>query len=279
MRTDSATDRITSLFDVLFVFIGICILSASSVNTDDGGNWAVKDDDGTYCMKMKAKITLLLNYIDDDKKTMRDIPVNVPRTATSDGSSCDLVEVHIKNDEIIPMQILRLTFDKEKHPGWYVEFYFTQGRFTAHENSFVLCAAVISANYSTMPDLFPNCGDNSAYIYNPLQLTELNGRLPEIAAIIYSRKGRSFYCQDKKEIKLIDNETVGLPAKLKIQDLQVEAFMTKKENVFDKKSICPADQTDNDLLPIVVGCILAALIILTLGSYLASFQNYILLQA
>lgn len=60
-----------------------------------------------------------------------------------------------------------------------------------------------------------------------------------------------------------------LKLEVEFESVQVEALMTRQDNgVWGKESLCRMDRVTNEIVPIVVGCALAALVIIVLVAYL-----------
>merc|ERR1711970_393083 len=58
-------------------------------------------------------------------------------------------------------------------------------------------------------------------------------------------------------------------ATLTLSKVQLDAFRTNvSKDVFQEESICDAGSAGNDLIPIIVGCVLAAMVVIVLVAYL-----------
>lgn len=253
------------MYVILYSSIVLVVLSNSGHEAI--GNWNVTEN-GQVCIKLKATILMGLDYFNDkDKIMVNNVEIAVPSTATStEGSTCNIV-VPV-NNSLVPSQMIRLTFDKVKHPGWFLELYFTEGeRFGADSGMFVLYTALISANYSNMADEFPNAEAGDVHHYYSTSLSP-DGEPSPLAESIFTEEGYSVYCPSEQTFKIVEDDSIGFPAWIRLSNLQVQAYMTGKAPAFGDKDTCPMDQNEDDLLPIIVGSVLAGLIVITLVAYL-----------
>ncbi|GFS94630.1 lysosome-associated membrane glycoprotein 1 [Nephila pilipes] len=92
--------------------------------------------------------------------------------------------------------------------------------------------------------------------------------LPEGQEIFYNdtklfevKSGHSYLCRSTDAV-VMGNVT------MEIYNIQIQAFGTVNENGFNTAQECEADDAVSDIIPIVVACTLAALIILVLIAYL-----------
>lgn len=108
---------------------------------------------------------------------------------------------------------------------------------------------------------------NAAISYNPLIFVdamypgktlqyETNGTIKEFVVL----KDRSYQCNTGSTIKIDDAVT------LKFTGLRVQAFVAN--NHFDAPEPCPADSQSSDLVPIIIGAVLAAIVLVVLIAYL-----------
>lgn len=74
-------------------------------------------------------------------------------------------------------------------------------------------------------------------------------------------EGKSYLCKAEQKVKL--NDTY-----LHTWQLQYEAFRSKSDHKFASAEDCAADQKTSDIVPIAVGCALAALVVIVLVAYL-----------
>lgn len=82
----------------------------------------------------------------------------------------------------------------------------------------------------------------------------------------------SYYCTRQQSLAAIEKPTVeqpGIPAKIILSHVQLEAFHTKPSDSFSTARDCDAPITP-DIVPIAVGIALAALVVVVLIAYLVA---------
>jgi len=109
----------------------------------------------------------------------------------------------------------------------------------------------IQADYSYDPSVF----------IDPLKPNEqvhavTNGTIKEFAVL----KDRSYQCNSGSSIKIDDQIT------LKFSGLRAQAFVANDH--FDSPEPCSADSQSSDLVPIIIGAVLAAIVLIVLIAYL-----------
>lgn len=78
----------------------------------------------------------------------------------------------------------------------------------------------------------------------------------------------SYYCTKAQRFNLTDTEkSNNTVASVQLAHSQIEAYHTKKNNEFSTAKDCDSIDTP-DIVPITVGCALAALVIIVLIAYL-----------
>lgn len=78
---------------------------------------------------------------------------------------------------------------------------------------------------------------------------------------------KSFYCSTSMELPVFDHG--GKIFTVKLEDFQIQAGKISKDKNFDEKiDACPAGGNRPDIIPIVVGCALAILVVIVLVAYL-----------
>lgn len=103
---------------------------------------------------------------------------------------------------------------------------------------------------------FPNA--SGEYFY----AERLNSNLHSVAV------NNSYRCNSQESIELIVKES-GNSATIHMAHLQMEAFRTSVNDKFSTAIDCPADKVvTSDIVPIAVGCALAALVVVVLVAYL-----------
>ncbi|GMR51294.1 hypothetical protein PMAYCL1PPCAC_21489, partial [Pristionchus mayeri] len=255
---------------IILLLLGFASLAACSdhppAEDPTQGKWTVfKDDEQLHpCIKMYATIRLKLSYVDADD-AMKEVPeFAVPAdaiAATGEGKSSCYERVHI-GDEFIDSQVLHLEFPHNE--GWNVRLAFTQDpRMGVNQNDYALWQVNVTANYSSMPDLFHNAVKDHTHTYFSV-IDFLNP--PYIAGVEYTALGDSLYCPETpQEFEINVDESVGPFASISLSDLWMQAYMSTDD--FGKQVICADDQTDLDMVPVIISAILAGLVLFTLITY------------
>lgn len=88
------------------------------------------------------------------------------------------------------------------------------------------------------------------------------------AAFHPTNLNNTYTCRSEEEVHL--NETTGpRPVVARLRNVQMEAFRHKTDDSFSTASYCSADgPLTSDIVPIAVGCALAALVVIVLIAYL-----------
>lgn len=84
---------------------------------------------------------------------------------------------------------------------------------------------------------------------------------------------RSYYCTKVQNFNLTNSEASNVTiAKVELSQLHIEAFHTKDNNQYSEVKDCESPGTP-DIVPIAVGCALAALVVVVLIAYLVGRRN------
>ncbi|KAJ8955632.1 hypothetical protein NQ318_001463 [Aromia moschata] len=78
----------------------------------------------------------------------------------------------------------------------------------------------------------------------------------------------SYKCARVQTLNLTEPNSNVTVAYLHVSQLQYQPFMNKTEHKFDSAVDCESSDTTPDVVPIVVGCVLAALVVMVLVAYL-----------
>jgi lysosomal-associated membrane protein 1/2 len=106
---------------------------------------------------------------------------------------------------------------------------------------------------------FPNASRVGNYSHGEL----VNSNLHSVAI------NNSYRCNSEETFELNLDEKIGDLAIIHISHLQTEAFRMQTDDKFNFATDCPADKViTSDIVPIAVGCALAALVIVVLVAYL-----------
>uniref|UniRef100_A0AC34R4J3 Uncharacterized protein n=1 Tax=Panagrolaimus sp. JU765 TaxID=591449 RepID=A0AC34R4J3_9BILA len=265
--------------------------------------WKVIDEQHhDVCIQMEASISLNLSYVTQSQSIQYGY-FTLPSTLTVNShlSSCNKT-VNINGTQLVS-QILHLDFDSHKDPGWSIEFSFTQDhRLHASDTEFTLYRVGVVANYSTQPKIFPNpLKDTEEYI-QPIDFSA--SEVSIIADNIYANTHYSYSCSSLAKYPINTDSSFGQIGWISLKNIRVQAFAPdgttnslakypintdssfgqigwiSLKNIrvqafapdgttkFGDREICPQDQTGDDLVPVIVGSVLAGMVIVTLVIYL-----------
>ncbi|GMT32288.1 hypothetical protein PFISCL1PPCAC_23585, partial [Pristionchus fissidentatus] len=237
--------------------------SSSSSSDDLRGKWSAIGENGKPCIMMYAQIDLLLSYITDDNDAVAEAgKITVPVDATTTHSTCmDTVEV--ADDTYVLSQVLQLDFPQNE--GWNVRFAFTKGepRMDISDEDYALYSVTVTANYSSMPKVFTHVAKDHMHTYH--SVIDFAGDPPEIATEESTKLGDSIYCPSAQGFIINNDAHVGPSASITITKLLMQAYMTTDD--FGPQITCSDDQTELDLVPVIVSAVLAGLVLFTLIAY------------
>ncbi|CEF68740.1 UDP-glucuronosyl/UDP-glucosyltransferase family-containing protein [Strongyloides ratti] len=249
--------------------------------------WAYADNN-VECIKLKVSATLTLAYFQkgEQTKSYASVPLLSNSAVDKDNSSCQILRK--VNSFNIMSQVLSLKYPS-KYPGWGITFYFTNDTklFKITDNYFGLYQIQINANFSSMPNTFINPQLKTHVYTSRLNLDDNDNLINSI----YAHKDHSYSCPSSQVFELIGPQEDILEASIKLKNFRVQAFtsidvsnddgnlkysynyeikkiLSTTTSIFQTKEICPIDQTEVDLVPIVAGSILVGLILINLIFYL-----------
>jgi len=207
---------------------------------------------------MQAAISFELTYTYEGETDLHGpVTINIPKEAIATGTCNDTFET----DNTIKIQILRLSFWNT----WWAEFRFTQDKNSLGAPSlqqyFNLYQVVVYADYHANYTLFPH-----ATTYNKTYFTEVDPKTGDGALLdmIFAAPYHTFVCPSKQRYMVVTNPDGT--AILVLSNLKVHAFATSAD--WMESEICPEDQNPNDIIPVVVGGVLALMVVVTLIGYL-----------
>ncbi|CAD6189103.1 unnamed protein product [Caenorhabditis auriculariae] len=248
-------------------FLLLCLANfflayASGSGGPTKGTYQVLDSSSNACIMLQADIKLFLTYYTKDGE--KDVEVHVPTTSKVDTvvSSCN---TYVRAGSLnVAAQLLRINFDHMD--GWSMDIAFTQDPLfkTDKGTQYAMFAINVTANYASQPTLFPNARDPTQVYYLPLNTTYLS----TISESIYAENGHSYYCPSRQKYDINKNAYYGPYAYVEFSLTYLQAFKTSRSKTFDQRETCSSDQHVTDLVPIIVGSILAGFIVLTLVVYL-----------
>lgn len=209
------------------------------------GSWNVTEQGkNTSCILLESEMTLQIKYkMNDDKESdWTDIPVPGNSATVDSKSSCDVSEP---------------TFVLNVMEGLVLTFHFTnETKFGATKDHFNLYKVNFDAKFSSFEHKFPNATPGIQPFGN--KVTE-NGT-GAITNFAEATVGHSVICVSE-QIK-----TVAKNFKIQMKDTKVQAFADS--NTFLDAEPCETDKKTSDIVPIIVGACLAALVVIVLIAYL-----------
>ncbi|CAB3360310.1 Hypothetical predicted protein [Cloeon dipterum] len=195
------------------------------------GNWNVTDKNNITCMMLQATIQISVAYTTADNKTAV-ANMTVPAVGSSASGSCE-------NNETQSISISWTPADLEQTLSDKIDITFSLNVSTKAYHVSKLAVSV-----------YPNPTDKKLVV---LEVEDVE--LPPIPF------GMSYRCSPAEKFNLTENSF------LEVSDLQVQAFHTANDGKFGSASECQAGDTA-DIVPIVVGCALAGLVVIVLIAYL-----------
>uniref|UniRef100_A0A0K0FY93 Lysosome-associated membrane glycoprotein 5 n=1 Tax=Strongyloides venezuelensis TaxID=75913 RepID=A0A0K0FY93_STRVS len=272
------------LTTIIFAFVIFKNLNGAGSSTPV---WSYADNN-IECLKFKASATLTLAYFQEgnQKKSYASIPLSPNAVVNEHNSSCGVIRnVNFFN---IISQVISLTYPAT-YPGWGISFYFTNDSslFKLSDNSFGLYQIQINANFSSMPNIFINPILKTHVYMSYLDDNNDNNLINSI----YAHTDHSYFCPSSQVYELIGPKEDILEASITLKNFRVQAFtdihvtddndhfsVSNKDKVknifssstssFQTRETCPSNQDETDLVSIIAGSILVALIITNLIFYL-----------
>jgi len=237
------------------VFVGICFYGLCNADSPPQpqqpfvGDWNFTNPGlgGKLCMKLQAGIRLDIVYDTNFQNS-------TTKTATiysTDKVAVDEDNSHCENSTSDTNETLALKFNHDRT----LMFYFTRDPSItkdSNKNRWQLYKIEFDFVYDneTFPDSAERDRDQNATLANTN--TTLSG--------INTASDRSFSCSKTGAIDVTDR------FKISFSNLRAQAFMTRDD--FSTADHCQADQETTDLIPIIIGAALAALVIIVLIAYL-----------
>ncbi|XP_059484212.1 lysosome-associated membrane glycoprotein 1 [Neocloeon triangulifer] len=199
------------------------------------GNWNVTDKNNITCLMIQATIKMSIEYTKTDNKT-GSVDLVVPINSVASGT-CDN-ETQSISISWAPVGLPAGQMDK-------IDIVFTLNTTTKSYHVTKLTASVYPTN-------FPGAAGKDVIT---LESKTIQTQIPPIPLAM------SYRCTKVESFNLTGNST------LEITQLQLQAFHAATDNKFGAASDCEAADSA-DIVPIVVGCALAALVVIVLIAYL-----------
>jgi len=230
------------------------------------GNWTVTQVSSTgkdtyTCIIFKGFVYLSIGYATDND-TNATATVLVPYNATTEGSTCnyDFNKTYVVGTE----QILQLNFPiGTSSKIWKLILKFTNDSvLTGNSKNVDVYQAELDFVYD--PSLFSDIGDKRLLNTASTQTNSVNMTSGEGALSMFiAASDHSYRCNS--------NETTNVTGIfwIKTNSLVVEAYLQNSTNPLTEH-VCTADQNQetSDLIPIIIGAALAALVVVVLVAYL-----------
>merc|ERR1712071_659086 len=201
------------------------------------GTWSVTDaDTNVTCIIVKMSSSFVVSYTTEDKLE-KNATLRMPSNATSTGTC--------KENQSITLSWIS---EEEKTNEFTLEFS-SHNKEQQNETTAQFGLAKISVKLYTDAAHFPNAS------------------LPSVlnASLYYTNVNNSYRCSTEAVVPLA-GET---KAYLHLSKVQMEAYRTQTDDKFNSAVDCAADGVvTSDIVPIAVGCALAALVVVVLIAYL-----------
>ncbi|GMR32112.1 hypothetical protein PMAYCL1PPCAC_02307, partial [Pristionchus mayeri] len=141
---------------------------------------------------------------------------------------------------------------------------FTQDpRMGVNEGDYALWQVTVTANYSSMSDLFPNSAEGHKHTYS--SVIDFNNP-PLIADVEYTAvRYFSELKYSKKDSRLVIPSIAPIPLKDSLSMMMMQAYMDSDD--FGAQVLCADDQKGIDLVPVIVSAALAIFVLFTLIAY------------
>lgn len=218
----------------------ICALCNADTPAPVVGEWNYTNPN--LCIKLKAGIRLDIDYVTNNGTTKTATIVSDNKTTVDNEHS------YCFNSTSDTEEIFALKLNEQRE----LTLYFTRDKATTKDESgkrWLLYRVKFDFDYD--PDTFPDSqetGKNESLSNN----STLSG--------VATNTDRSFSCSKTGTIAVTDH------FKISFTNLRVQAFITGDD--FSQADHCAADQETTDLIPIIIGAALAALVIIVLVAYL-----------
>jgi lysosomal-associated membrane protein 1/2 len=208
--------------------------------------WAVKDGAGHECIIFKANVTVAVKYLIDNSTSRSNFTeVDVFNAQLLNDSSC----THFDEKLNATVQLLHVSFYPPTGSAWELSFYFTDDKKHNDGKAFGLYKIELKADYSSF--IVPKPA-NESETFTSDDKTSFGG-------IVGASPDHSSQCSTA-DLKIDDN------AKVHLSPFAIQAYV--KDGKLATPELCERDMRTSDIVPIVVGACLAALVIIVLVAYL-----------
>lgn len=220
--------------------------------------WTVKSD-GFGCIRMVGNVSLHITYNTEGSSNLS-VRVQVPENAVvTPNSTCNFDK---KTGRVKDEQVLQLKFPVNQN-DWFLMFNFTNDTKITHDkDGTIVQAYAVQLDYTIDAKTFVNASDigRSLSIGNAVNKTSGEGALKMFSA----DTTHQYRCNNKEKTIVAKELTVSTYA------LKAEAFLNNSTKFLDAERICSADEEaeSSDLVPIITGAALAALVLFVLIAYL-----------
>jgi lysosomal-associated membrane protein 1/2 len=228
------------------------------------GDWTVTQYGDYTCIKFTSFVYLMINYTTTDNTNATAV-VLVPANAsvsTEKNNSCNYNFDTKKIDGT--EQVLRLTFipvGQKSQNNWILTLTFTNNSvFTGDSKNIDAYKADLQFYYD--PAIFPQASRSSqtGHFYNNVNMSTGEGALKMFDAA----SDHSYRC-NANDTTTVDPDYFSI----RTESLRVEAFLQNSTTLLTEH-VCKLDQQQetSDLIPIIIGAALAALVVIVLVAYL-----------
>jgi len=212
----------------------------------EAGRWMVTDDEtGLVCIMIELKAELNIEYETSSESKVSTATIHIPPTATAKGScgnTRQAIAISWKDHDASRSLSLEFQLVNMTEPSYII----SKLEFKIQENA----------------SQFPNASKLGNLVVDAVNSTNF----------FELKQGYFYFCDAARDLSLyyIASQST-YNATVSFSDMKLEAFRTKTDVSFGKPTVCAADASaTNDVVPIAVGCALAALVVIVVIAYLIS---------
>lgn len=212
----------------------------------EAGRWMVTDDEtGLVCIMIELKAELKIEYETSSENKLSTATIHIPPTATAKGTCGNTHQAIVISWK-----------DHSASRSLSLEFQLVN----MTEPSYIISKLEFKIEENTLQ--FPNASKLGNLVVDAVNSTKF----------FELKQGYFYFCDAARDLSLYYTSSLATyNATVSFSDMKLEAFRTKTDVSFGKPTVCAADASaTNDVVPIAVGCALAALVVIVVIAYLIS---------
>lgn len=217
--------------------------------------WVVTAD-AYSCIRMTANISLFISYLDNNGNDST-VTVFVPSSAAvTTNSTCNF---DATTSKVGSTQILQLMFPMHGNP-WFLTFNFTNDTKITHDDVEHPGIEVYATSLDYVQD-----GKTFVNASKVGERKSIGNNLNNTLAMFKTDSLHHYRCNSEEKTVVLNGSLTVVT-----HDLRVEAFLSNSTQFLSAERVCVADQQaeSSDLVPIITGAALAALVLFVLIAYL-----------